>query len=241
VTPAQASGQPNFVTDWPVQGPTDPGIRAGDCWFAQNQLPAKPACVDCDGPVPAWARTTGLAGGQAMETISFGGVGVAGFAVGGAGDPDVFDGLDAAQQIWVRDALVKLNDYVTSTSKTSCPTWTDPRLNPLSGAVGCFQSWFNANFSKAASQTLRADGVLDEDTLCALATVTGVYHAPDFTTPFPDPLGKHCQVKPAPATAVEKKGLSTGAVVGIGAAGVAVVGGLVYAATRGGGRRRRRR
>ena len=44
-TPAQASGHQNFVTDVPVQGPTDEGIRAASCHFAAT-LPARPPCVE---------------------------------------------------------------------------------------------------------------------------------------------------------------------------------------------------
>src|SRR5262249_31799998 len=35
-TPAQAYGSPDFVTDVPVQGPTDEGLRAQACWWVQN-------------------------------------------------------------------------------------------------------------------------------------------------------------------------------------------------------------
>ena len=242
MTPGQASG-PNFVTDWPVQGPTDEGIRQADCDFADRVLPKTPACVDCEGPVPPWAnhKRPGL-GEPLMESISYGGRVARGYALGAAGDPDVFDGLNAAQQIWVRDALVKLNDYIVQTSKTTCPTWADPRLNPMGAAVGCFQIWFNANLSKATSSTLRTDGVFDEDTLCALKAVTGVYHAPDFTQAFPDPLNAHpCGPKPPAPVEAKAEGLSTGAMVGLGVGAAAVVGGVAYAATRKSGRRTRRR
>lgn len=234
MTPAQASGQPDFVTDWPVQGPTDEGIRAADCRFAQDRLPAKPACVDCNGPVPPWARTAGL-GGPIMETISFGGKGARGFALGGTGDPDIFDALNAAQVAWINNTLVKLNDQIVKASGTSCPTWTDPSAGPWKNAVGCFQIWWNANLAspKGPGKVMRTDGVVDSDTLAALQTVAAM-HPADFPTGFPGPA-------PAmPPAAIEKKGLSTGAMVGIGVGGAAVLGGIVYAATRGGSKRRRR-
>lgn len=231
-TPAQASGYPDFVTDWPVQGPTDKGIRSADCWFAQNRLPAKPACVDCDGPVPPWARTRGLLGEGQMETISYGGKGALGFALGAAGDPGVFSTLTAAQQQWVQASLVLFNTKITQATGTTCPTWVDPGVN-LSAAVGCFQIWWNANLASphGPGKVMRTDGTLDADTLAALQTVASL-HPADFNVAFPGGV---------PAT-TEKKGLSTGAMVGIGVAGATVVGGIAYAATRkSGGRGRRRR
>ena len=68
-TPAQVSGRYDFVTDVPIQGPTDEGIRAADCWWTQNVLPQPsgngsksgapgpgPACSDCNGPIPRWVN-----------------------------------------------------------------------------------------------------------------------------------------------------------------------------------------
>jgi hypothetical protein len=224
MTPAQASGHPNFVTDVPVQGPTDEGIRAADCWFAQNRLPAKPACVDCNGPVPEWARTSGV--GDLMETISFGGNGALGFALGGPGDPDVFATLTAAQQTWVQASLLLLNSKIMAASGTSCPTWVDPGVN-LKAAVGCFQLWYNVNYGTGqGSKALRTDGVVDADTLASIQMIASL-HAADFNVPFPAAAG------------VPAKGLSTGAMVGIGVAGAAAVGGVIYTATRKSGKRRR--
>ena len=218
MTPAQASGHPNFVTDVPVQGPTDEGVRAADCWFAQNRLPAKPACVDCNGPVPSWARTTGV--GDLMETISFGGKGALGFALGGPGDPDVFATLTPAQQTWVQGSLVLLNSKIMTGTGTACPTWVDPGVN-LKAAVNCFQLWYNLNYGTGqGSKALRTDGVVDADTLASIKMIAGL-HTADFNVPFPDG-----------AAVVPAKGLSTGAMVGIGVAGAAAVGGVIYAATR---------
>jgi peptidoglycan hydrolase-like protein with peptidoglycan-binding domain len=59
LTPAQATGQYDFVTDVPVQGPTDEGLRAASCWYAQNMTPQTPPCApraDCTGPIPQWTR-----------------------------------------------------------------------------------------------------------------------------------------------------------------------------------------
>jgi len=240
VTPAQAYGHPNFVTDVPVQGPTDEGVRAGDCWWAQNRLPAQPACVDCNGPVPQWAKNSLCPGNRLtnsglgegfMETISFGGRGALGFALGAAGDPAAT--LTDPQRTWVQGSLVLLNSKILSTTGSSCATWVDPGVN-LTAAVNCFQQWYNAN-KPSASVALRTDGVLDNDTVSAIQFIAS-QHPSDFNVAFPG------SAPAAPAAASTKSKLSTGEMVGIAAAGAAALGGVVYAATRkGGGRRRKRR
>ncbi len=229
MTPAQASGHPNFIVDVPVQGPTDEGMRAASVWFAQNRLPARPACVDCEGPIPMWARNKGLLG----EQISFGGVGALGFALNAAGDPEMWTKLTSEQQAWVINTLVKLNDLIVRTTGTTCATWA-PAVTP---ATKCFQTWFNTpaafggKLTKPGGGTLvlRTDGVVDQDTLDALRTVAAL-HGKDFPTPFPG--------TEAPGYAKSK--LSTGAMVGIAAGGAVVIGGIVYAVTRGSKARRKR-
>jgi len=246
VTPAQAAGVPDYVTDVPVQGPTDPGIRANACLYAQNTLPAKPACVDCSGPVPPWAQTgvtSGLSGpgeGLMLEAISYGGKRARGFALGGPTDPDIFATLTPAQQAWIGNTLVTLNTKVMQASGTTCATWGPS----IPQAAGCFQSWYNNNYAppKAPGKALRTDGVVDQDTLSALITIAGM-HATDYPTypATPAPLANPPVANPtaAPASTTTKK-LSTGAMVGIGVAGAAVVGGIALAATRKKGGRRRR-
>jgi hypothetical protein len=176
------------------------------------------------------------------------------YGIGAAGDPAAT--LTADQQTWVNHALGKLHHRIVSSTQSSCPTWQKPSAN-LAAAVGCFQFWFNAN----AGGSLRTDGVLDEDSLCALVATT-VAHAQDFQTPFPDPTGQRCSgnvpaVAAAPVATVpaapaapaatpatqastpppddkkpKEEGLSTVAKIGIGAAAVTVIGGIVYAVTR---------
>jgi hypothetical protein len=221
-TPAQASGHPNFVVDHPIQGPTDEGIRAHDCWFAQNRVPAHPACVDCgEGIIPMWAQQNRLRafGGGLAENMSFGGRGAIGFAhppgLAAAGDPSVWEKLSPEQQTWVVNTLVKLNERITSTTGTKCLTWA-PAIDK---AGQCFQMWFDSVNQGAPIRMLRTDGVFDKDTLDALITTTQI-HSADFPTPFP-----------GEAPSGDKK-LSTGAMVGIAAAGAAVLGGIVYVATR---------
>jgi hypothetical protein len=223
MTPAQASGHPDFVTDWPVQGPTDPGIRAADCWFAQNRLPARPACVDCEGTTPM--RNTGLL----SERISFGGVGTRGFALAAAGSPDIWSALNGEQQTWVTDTLTRLNDKIVASS-SKCTTW-----GSSTGSIACFQAWFNSTINpRQADQPkpLRTDGAFDQSTLDALIMTAG-FRPADFPTPFPKTYAGGSTI------VAEKKGLSTGAIAGIAAVGATVVGGIIYAATRGSKKRRK--
>lgn len=231
-TPAQATGHPNFVTDVPVQGPTDEGMRAHDCWYVQNVLPTqRPACVDCEGPIPMWAQSKGLLSGQ---QISFGRAGVvAGFALRAAGDPDVWTKLSADQQKWIQDTLTKLNNIIYQKTGTTCASWGPS----ITAAGGCFQMWFNANMkgltkADGSPLVLRTDRVFDQDTLDALRTVAAL-NPPDFPTPFPG-----TSLPGTTPQAEEKKGLSTGAMAGIAVAGAATIGGVAYLATRKKSRRR---
>jgi hypothetical protein len=228
-TPAQAYGHPDFVNDWPVQGPTDPGIREADCRYAQTlPTPAEAPCVDCKGYVPMFARTKGLLG----EQVSFGGRGVRAFALAAAGDPDVWTKLNPEQQKWVISSLTMLNNLIYQGTGTMCPTWGPS----ITAAGGCFQNWFNANAKltkpDGSPVKLRTDGVFDQDTLDALNTITGM-DPPHFPQAFPPGY--------ITSAAPEPKKLSTGAMVGIAAAGAAALGGVVYVATRKRGRKSRRK
>lgn len=227
MTPAQAAGEPDFVTDVPVQGPTDQGMREADCRFVRERIPTQPNCVDCEGPIPMWARQNLSVGGRANysgvgEQISFGGVGVAGFALSG---PDIWQSLTAAQQAWVTDTLVKLNEMIVKATGTSCPTWAPN----IMAAGQCFQQWFNAagmGLTKpdGSPVVLRTDGIFDQDTLDALRTVVAL-HPSVFTTPFPG-------TEMAGTGGGEKKGLSKGAIAGIAVGSVLLVGGGAYAIAR---------
>lgn len=159
------------------------------------------------------------------ERISFGGVGVRGFSLSAAGDPDVWTKLTRDQQTWVVNALSKLNDSIVKTTGTTCPTWGPS----VTAAGGCFQNWFNGarlGLTKpdGSAVTLRTDGVFDQDTLDALRTVTAL-HTKDFPVPFPG-------TSLPGLTGTGEKKLSTGAMVGIGTGVVAVLGGIAYVATR---------
>lgn len=171
------------------------------------------------------------------EQISFGGNAVLGFGIGAMGDPEVWTKLSNAQQTWLWATLQKLNDLIVQSTGTTCPTWGPA----ITAAGGCFQSWYNANYlplNPAAIQ-LRTDGVFDEDTLCALI-MQAALNPQAFPTPFPDPEKRYCRVPGAPVPEEEKKKLSTGAMVGIGVAGVAVVGGIGYVVMQGRGKKRKK-
>lgn len=165
--------------------------------------------------------------------LAFNGALAHGFGIGGPGDPEAYTKLSTAQQSWIGETLAKLNGLIVSTTGTTCPTWAPE----IGRATGCFQAWFNASklgLTKpdGSPLVLRNDGVFDQDTLDALRTVAAL-NPKDFTTPFPGTS--------LPGPAQEEKKLSTGAMVGIAAAGAAVLGGIAYVATKGGKGRRRRR
>jgi len=238
MTPAQAYGHPNFVTDVPVQGPTDEGLRSADC-IQQQRLPTrKPACVDCEGPIPMWAQQSlspvrGNGSGFVAEHLSIGGRGALGFALDSPSDPEIWSKLTQPQQMWVSNTLNKLNSAIIAQGSKPCPTW-GPAIN-LAG--GCFQAWYNANYAGQGgpSKALRTDGTFDEDTLCALIMIAKM-HPKDYDV-FPEPSGQYCAA-PLPVAAASDKKLSTGAMVGIGVAGAAALGGIVLLATKKGRRGR---
>jgi hypothetical protein len=159
----------------------------------------------------------------AGEALALRGAGALGFALGA---DDVFGSLTDAQKDWVRNALGTLNGLITQQTGTTCPTWIDPGVN-VNAAAGCFQVWFNSR--GAPAKKLRADGVFDEDTLCMLVSIAQA-DPRNFTAAFP-PDGNHCPAA-TPLSAETKPGLSTGAMIGIGAAGLAAVGGLLYLFSR---------
>ena len=182
-------------------------------------------------------------------SVRYGSREVAGFSLDGANDPAAT--LSSDQQVWVVSALANLNTQIGQSTGTSCAGWQDPGTN-LAAAVGCFQLWANAN----GKGSLRMDGVLDQDTLNVLLSVTAA-HAVDFPTPFPaaPPMPPPPVVLPSPVvtpasptvptvptvpepppvsalTVTDKlmkkwSALSTGAKIGVGAGAAVVVGGSI--------------
>lgn len=255
-TPAQAAAimQANgtyydWVTDVPIQGPTDPGIRAADCWWKKNVIDR--AVTDDQGAmVPRWTQHSLCVGERPCAGVA--GVGESirrgGMRLGALGQdppaaapagaptaaapaspppaasappppPGIWSRLSDAESHWIASTLIQLNTLIIRAGSKPCVTWPADLLKDdasaiakLPAAVGCFQSWFNANMKPPTA--LRTDGALDEKTVCALVATTGL-HAADFPTPYPGVL--------------QCGGLSMMAKIGIGVAAVAVVGGAVAA------------
>jgi hypothetical protein len=153
----------------------------------------------------------------------------------------------------VVSTIANLDRLIGQSTGTSCTSWVD---GSLASMTRCFQFWYNANannpsFARPPTLTgLRIDGVLDQDTLNALLA-TAAAHPTDFLTPFPAAIPEPPPVATAPAAPAppaapaapaahpvvptapsSEKGLGTGVKIGIGAATVAVIGGIVYVATK---------
>ena len=103
LTPRQAASQmrqagtyADWVTDVPIQGPTDPGIRRADCWWKNNVLDK---VTDSQGAVvPRWTQHSLCIGNRLTES-GIGGVGEAIRAPGSLGQtltlpPDILDAID---------------------------------------------------------------------------------------------------------------------------------------------------
>jgi hypothetical protein len=166
------------------------------------------------------------------ERLSFGGKGTLGFAIG-VGGPDVWTGLSPAQQTWVMNTLVTLDGLIKKQTGTSCPTFGPS----ITAAGGCFKGWFNGaklglTNPDGSPLVLDPTTTFDQATLDALRTVAAM-NPTDFKTPFPG--------TEMAGTAPAQKKLSTGAMVGIATGGAAVLGGIVYVATRKSGKRKSRR
>jgi hypothetical protein len=203
----------NFVTDVPVQGPTNPDMRAFACWWKDNVLDK---VTDNQGAVvPRWTQHSLCIGNRLVQS-GIGGVGeviqrtrprVGALSAPPATAPT--KSADAESQ-WVVATLTQLNNLILKAGNKPCASWPANVATNVPAAVACFQGWFNLN----AKGSLRTDGTLDDATLCALVDTT-TQHAADFPTPYPGTL--HCG------------GLSLYAKIGIGVAAVAVVGGAAAA------------
>jgi hypothetical protein len=252
-TPAQAANiahrngtYQDWVSDVPIQGPTDEGIRRADCWWKNNVLDK---VTDNQGAVvPRWTQHSLCIGNRLVES-GIGGVGdpiqmrldgktlstptvqAAGSPVASGAptpammaapaSPGIWSKLSAAESSWVMTTLTQLNALILKAGNKPCATWPADPTKTTAAAVACFQGWFNTN--SKPSTALRVDGTLDDASLCALVAVTE-QHAADFTVPYPGTL--NC-------------GLSTLAKVGIGVGVAVVVGGTIAAiAAAAGGKKR---
>jgi hypothetical protein len=131
------------------------------------------------------------------------------------------------------NTLVALDGKIRTQTGTSCSTFGPS----ITAAGGCFKGWFNGaklGLTKPDGSPLVLDPTttFDQDTLDALRTVAAMDPS-TFKTPFPG--------TDMPGLTGDKKKLSTGAMVGIATGGAAVLGGIVYVATRKGGKGRKAR
>jgi hypothetical protein len=243
-TPAQAANiahrngtYGDWVIDVPVQGPTDPGIRAAGCWWKDNVLDK---VTDQQGAVvPRWTQSSVLCvRGRPLKA-----------GVAGVGDPISLRNVeklanqpattspaaaavpfagaapDARESQWVMNTITQLNALILKAGNKPCATWPADPTKAMPAVVACFQGWFNAN--NHPSDALRTDGTIDDATVCALIAVTK-QHTADFTTPYPGT--RNCP----------GEGLSTIAKVGIGVGVAAVVGTALAAVAAYGGKKKAR-
>ncbi len=211
----------DWVNDVPVQGPTDPGIRAAGCWWKDNVLDK---VTDHQGAmVPRWTQSSVLCMGPSPlrsgvggvgETVRRGGALGADAALAAGAPPGIWSKLAPAEAQWVLATLAQLNALILKSGNKPCASWpADPTTAPPA-AVACFQGWFNTNIAQAADK-LRTDGTLDHATLCALITATE-QHTDDFPTKYP-------------GTPLCLSTMSMPMKIGIGVAAAAVVGGTIAA------------
>jgi hypothetical protein len=232
----------DWVTDVPIQGPTDETIRSADCWWKNNVLDK---VTDLQGRiVPQWTQNQLCIGNRAMSS-GIGGVGESvrrgGARMGALGadpsaansppspsalpapaaPPGIWSKLSDAESHWIAATLIALNGFILKAGNKPCATWPADLLkddataiSKMPAAVACFQGWYNTNLSP--SQALRTDGTLDEKTACALIVVTG-QHAGDFPTPYPGTL------KCGGLSLYAKIGIGAGVAVAVGGATVAIV------------------
>ncbi len=215
MTPAQANPDvADFVTDVATQGPTDEGIRAADCWYAQHVLPARPACVDCEGPIPKWAQQSlSTVRGESAgigDQISLGGVAVRGFGIGG---PPTFDPGRAITVTLGGSFTVPVGSSITVALPIGSQLWKSPGVVTNNAKVVAPSYPATTNGFVAA-----APGV---------AVLTG-------TPGNGETASINVKVEPTAEAADEtgKRRSLTGALIGTGVISVVVIGGIVYAVTR---------
>lgn len=222
-TPAQASpAVSNFVTDVPVQGPTDEGMRAAGCWQAQNRLPGRPGCSDCVNPIPLWAQHS-LSTVRPEYTMSLGNLG---------------------ERISLGDVEVGFGQARTFTPDRGS-TWAFTfQVSPApSSQPECelFEKSYRAAMTAAGMAVLSFACTPDNE----LVYISVRYDMQPGELIGP---GQRLMVGGVTITLLEAKelapapsGLSAAQVAGGIAAGAAVAGGIAYFAFRGKRRRRRKR
>ena len=202
------------------------------CPYAQNQTtgqvmsePPGPNDAGIERSLGCFAQyidSLGLGGN--METISFGGRPVAGFGALGDGyglsGSDIFGALNDSQKTWLISVMQSLEGARRDAGTAACPQWpqTFQTSADFQAAVACTQAWLNAG-----GNSIRTDGVLDEQTLCAI--IVEGYKMPIYAqNKFPDPSGTYC--KGMQTTTTEKKSNTVYYVAG-GIAAATIIGGIV--------------
>jgi hypothetical protein len=211
----------DWVEDVPIQGPTDRDIRTAGCWWKNHVLDK---ATDNQGRiVPQWTQNSLCIGNRLINSgIGDPGVVRRGGALGQPAAapalPGIWSKLSDAESHWIATTLVQLNALILKAGNQPCATWPadllkdDPSASAkMPAAVACFQGWSNTNMQSS----LRTDGTLDRETICALIAVTKS-HAADFPTPYP-------------GMALCLSTLSMPVKIGLGVAAVAAVGGTVAA------------
>lgn len=215
MTPAQANPDvADFVTDVATQGPTDEGIRAADCWYVQHVLPARPACVDCEGPIPKWAQQSlspvrGESAGIG-EQISLGGVAVRGFGIGA---PPTFDPDRAITVTLGSSFTVPVGSSLRVALPIGSQFWKSPGVVTNNAKVVAPSYPATTNGFVAA-----APGV---------AVLTGTPGNGETAS-----VNVRVELTAESTAETEKKKIPTGVMVGAGVVGIVVIGGIVYAVTR---------
>lgn len=148
-------------------------------------------------------------------------------ATAASAPPGLWAKLSSAEAHWVAATLVTLNALIIKAGNKPCATWPADLLASdatatakLPAAVACFQGWANTNLQPP--KLLRLDGVLDEPTLCALVETTR-RHSPDFPDKYPGSTLMICGWN----------GLPVYAKIGAGVGAAAVIGGTIWAISRG--------
>jgi hypothetical protein len=168
-TPAQAAEimqrrgtYRDWVTDVPVQGPTDEGIRRAGCWWKNNVLDK---VTDRQGAmVPRWTQSSALCVGGRPVAAGVGGVGEVvrrgNVRIGALGQgssapppapaaatappaaavnlpppPGIWATLSEAESHWIAATLIKLNDLILKAGSKPCTSWPADLLQDDASAV----------------------------------------------------------------------------------------------------------
>ena len=170
-TPAQAANiarnngtYGDWVTDVPVQGPTDEGIRKAGCWWKNNVLDK--VTDDQGAMVPRWTQSSVLCLGDRVggvaETIRRGGVRIGALGAdppavaapataansppsqsaltktptaGPPAPPGIWSKLSDAESHWVAATLIQLNTLIVKAGNKPCATWPADLLTSDATAI----------------------------------------------------------------------------------------------------------